>query len=193
MYCITAPVQYRRVQIAAYVARWAQPAQFAKHAKVVQLHQIGSQCSWFSWSSSSSFRRCLSTGQFRARQVGKRARYRFARVSLDSVLSLVPVASRLVASCSSDIKVASLSRRVCLCRAIMFERLRRGDEASKTMSEVSPEKWGRSPQRLLFLQGEIGQLPQNHYNAITLRPSLSGGYLCLSPAIAARNARVGCN
>jgi hypothetical protein len=60
------------------------------------------------------------------------------------------------------------------------------------MSEVSPEKWGRSPQRLLFLQGEIGQLPQNHYNAITLRPSLSGGYLCLSPAIGARNARVGC-
>jgi hypothetical protein len=74
----------------------------------------------------------------------------------------------------------------------MFERLRRKQDDVGNRLRQPHHRSGAVPRNLLFLQGEIGQLPslpQNHYKAITLRPSLSGAiyaYPCLSHTRRAR-------
>jgi hypothetical protein len=158
--------------------------------KVSDLHWTGSQYSWSKWSSSSPFRRIQGTGQFRACQFGKRARYRFWARLFQLGPESFPAASRSVACWSCFLEIF---RRVCLSRhaMLMLERLKtsKQDDVRSEPREVGPSP---QPPLLLFLQGEIGQVPQKPLQRHNLRPSLSGGYLCLSPTIGARNTLVGC-
>ena len=79
MYCITTPVQSSmgvfNIQQDMLVGLNRNDSQGVR--KVSDLHWTGSQYSLSKWSSSSPIRRIQGTGQFRACQFGKRARYRF--------------------------------------------------------------------------------------------------------------------